>query len=305
MPTLTARHEAVVSSIEDPENRGRFKVKCVGLLGDADTELPVFVELVPDWGWFVVPEVGEIVEIEIVVSGDRDEVWGQATLEAMSPVWRGKRFVTNVELDKPFPPIPGIPDDKSIPTPPHSELVSENYGRRRGFASPHGHLLMFDDEDPRVSLLWVKDRLDPGEAPDSGKSTRLDIEPDGSFVVNVLDKHKLTLGADGSFEADVLGEHKMILGADGKLTVELGGGASLVLDKNAADATMQLGNGDSHVAVAEPLKLLWAALKTKLDAFDSHIHPTGMGPSGPPAPPIVAPDFDDDIISDKLSLPKT
>ncbi|KKM76781.1 hypothetical protein LCGC14_1376690 [marine sediment metagenome] len=72
MPTITERYEAVVSSIDDPQNRGRFKVKCVGLLGDADTELPNFVELVPDHGWFTVPEVGEQVEIEVVVQrGER------------------------------------------------------------------------------------------------------------------------------------------------------------------------------------------------------------------------------------------
>ncbi|KKN12124.1 hypothetical protein LCGC14_1019680 [marine sediment metagenome] len=95
MPNVTERYEAVVSSIEDPEKRGRFKVKCVGLMGDAKAELPIFVELVPGWGWFIVPEVGEIVEIEVIVTSDRDEIWGQASIEALNPVWRGKRFVTS------------------------------------------------------------------------------------------------------------------------------------------------------------------------------------------------------------------
>lgn len=282
MPTITERHEAVVSSIDDPDNRGRFKVKCPGLMGDADTELPVFVELVPDWGWFMVPEVGEQVEIEIVVASDRDEVWGQASIEALSPVWRGKRFVTDVELDKPFPPNPLVPDDGSVATPPHDDLVSENYGLRRGWATPHGHLLMFDDEEPRVSLLWVKDRLDPGEAPDPSKSTRVEVQSDGSFVVNVLDKHKLTLGADGSLKA------------------ELGSGTSLVVENNGSDATLKLGDAAKSVAVAEPLKVIWEILES---VFNAHIHPTGMGPSGPTATP--APGWDDKIVSDKMKLPET
>ncbi len=287
MPNVTERYEAVVSSIDDPENRGRFKVKCVGLMGDADVELPIFVELVPDWGWFIVPEVGEIVEIEVIVASDRDESHGQTSIEALNPVWRGKRFITDVELDKPFPPNPLVADDGSVATPPHDDLVSENYGLRRGWATPHGHLFMFDDEEPRISLLWVKDRLDPGEAPDPSKSTRVEVQSDGSFVVNVLDKHKMTLGVDG------------------KLNVELGNGASLVVEENGADAKLTLGDGAKSVAVAEPLKVLYNLLKAQLDLFDAHIHPTGMGPSGPPTPLIAAPAFDDKIISSQMKLPET
>ncbi|KKN12123.1 hypothetical protein LCGC14_1019670 [marine sediment metagenome] len=146
---------------------------------------------------------------------------------------------------------------------------------------------MFDDEEPRISLLWVKDRLDPGESPDPAKSTRFDMQSDGSVVINVLDNHKLTLGADG------------------KLTAELGSGTSLVVEENGASAKLTLGDGTKSVAVAEPLKTLYDALKTQLDLFDAHIHPTGMGPSGPPTPTISAPAFDDDIISSQMKLPET
>ncbi len=282
MPNITERYEAVVSSIEDPEERGRFKVKCVGLMGDATAELPIFVELVPGWGWFIVPEVGEIVEIEVIVASDRDEIWGQASIEALNPVWRGKRFITDVELDKPFPPNPLVPDDGSVATPPHNELVSENYGKRRGWASPHGHLLMFDDEDPRITLLWVKDRLDPGEAPDPAKSTRVEVEPDGSLKVSMLDKHTLHLLASG------------------QLKLDLDSGASLLIDKNGADAKLTLGDGAKSVAVAEPLKVIWDLLEIYLN---THTHPTGMGPSGPPATPATA--FDGKIISSQMKLPVT
>lgn len=284
MPTITERYEAVVSSIDDPQNRGRFKVKCVGLLGDADTELPNFVELVPDHGWFTVPEVGEQVEIEVVVASDRDESWGQASIEALSPVWRGKRFVTDVELDKPPFPIPGVPDDGSVATPPHDDLVSTNYGLRRGYATPHGHLLMFDDKDPRITLTWVKDRLDPGEAPDPAKLTRLEFEPDGSLKVSMLNKHTLHLLAGG------------------KLELKLDNGAALVVEGKDGAAKLTLGDKtDFSVAVAEPFNAMWDAFKT---IFDGHIHPTGMGPSGIPLG-VVAPPFDAKIISSQMKLPGT
>ncbi len=282
MPNIVERFEAVVTSVDDPENRGRFKVKCVGLMGDLKTDLPFFVELVPDWGWFVIPEVGEQVEIEVIVATDRDEIFGQATVEALNPVWRGKRFITDVELDRPPFPIPGQDDDGSVATPPHDDLVSENYGLRRGWSSPHGLLLMFDDKEPRISLLWVKDRLDPGEAPDPLKSTRVEVQSDGSFVVKVLGQHTLTLGADGKFKA------------------ELGFGTSLVVENNGSDATLNLGDGARSVAVAEPLKTIWDAFEI---AFNTHVHSSGVGPTGTPT--TTAPSFDADIISNKMKLPAT
>ena len=63
------------------------------------------------------------------------------------------------------------------------------------------------------------------------------------------------------------------------------------------------GVADVAVCVAETLQAFWdGTFKPKLDAFDAHVHATGVGPSGPPAPLIVAPAMDAAIISDKLKL---
>ena len=63
------------------------------------------------------------------------------------------------------------------------------------------------------------------------------------------------------------------------------------------------GTPSVKVAIADRLELLYNQLKAKLDAFDAHIHPTGMGPSGVPAPLIVCPPWDATIGSTKLNIP--
>ena len=68
----TQTFDATVTNIEDPEKRGRIEVSCAGLLGDEDSTLPMWVEPNTDWGWFYVPDVGELVEIEHVSSTSDD-----------------------------------------------------------------------------------------------------------------------------------------------------------------------------------------------------------------------------------------
>jgi hypothetical protein len=63
------------------------------------------------------------------------------------------------------------------------------------------------------------------------------------------------------------------------------------------------GTADVSMTIAETLQSWWdTQVKPKLDAFDAHVHPTGVGPSGPPAPLIAAPAMDTAIISDNVKL---
>ena len=251
------RHEAVVSTNEDPELRGRIKVLCPSLTGDEVTALPVWCEPVPSWGWFVVPDIGETVEIEVMVQDDLDEIYGQASFEDYIPKWRGKRFITDAELED--------DGDGSVASPVHSDFTSEAYGKRRGFATPHGHVLLFDDTEgaPRVYITMQKDKLEPGAAPEPTGFCRLEFT------------------------------------SEGKVSIALLGGATLLLEGNAASAVATLGDGAKSAAIAE-------ALQTYIDdsvkaEFDAHVHPTGMGPSGAPTVPLTG--YDSAITSSKLKIP--
>lgn len=330
MPVITERYEAIVSSIEDTDKRGQIEVICPALMGDYETPLPQLADPAPDWGWFYIPDVGEQVEIEVVVSSDRDESFGQAALEALAPVWRSKRFYSLAELEDDA--------DGSVPRPIHDDFKATNYGKRRGFCTPWGHVFLFDDTDgdPRIYLTHMGKQLEPGKAPQPADYTRIEIEPDGSLRIGFLDTHLLHFTTEKGnikieldnathtleFDADTPkvevklanGDHNMTLDPD-KFTANLGGGASLKVELKDADTKMTVGDGAKHVAIVEHLQSLYESLKSE---YDAHTHQYnyvvvsgGSGapavgtpvptPSDPPASP--APGWDGNINSTHVSIP--
>ncbi len=76
----------------------------------------------------------------------------------------------------------------------------------------------------------------------------------------------------------------------------------VIAENFASEILTQVGDGAVSVAIAETLEVLWGDLNTWLDA---HVHPTGVGPSGPPTPPLSATNapWDPDINSDKVTIP--
>lgn len=166
----TERHNAVVANNQDPDNRGRIQVRCAGLLGSEDAIYQRWAVPCFDWGFFVIPDVGEQVEIEVVASSDRDEIRGQAFLEEPDLRYRGKRFYG--------------PD-----TPVSAFFTEANYGKRRGFATPGGHVLMFDDTDGarKINLAWH-----------SGSNTfsMVSIDDKGSVILSTPTGTLLYLNAD-------------------------------------------------------------------------------------------------------------
>lgn len=257
MPVLIERHPAVVTDNQDPDKNFRIKAKCAGLLGDEEAELPFWIKPVFDWGWLYLPDVDEQIEIEVVVSSDNDEIAGQATLEHINATWRGKRFYSA----------------EATPPTPILEVFKENYGKRRGFATPAGHYFVFDDTDGSVTwiLNWQNGKKD---------FTQLVIETDGTVKVIRADKSTIHL-KDNELE----------------LLVD-GNGASLKITGKNGDTVSLFGNAGVKAAIADHLEVLWNNLKTWLT---SHTHPTGMGPSGPPSSPPPA--WDSNINSNKLKFP--
>lgn len=266
-------YTATVTSNDDPEKRGRIKVACAGLLGDEDTELPMYVEPCLDWGWFYVPDIGETVDVVVVSSSDSDESRGQMSIDNLDIRWKGQRHYT---VDEPE-------NDNTTATQVHPDLKT-NYGKRRGFATPHGHTVIFDDTkgSPAIQLTFSKEKLAIGDQVDETNVSRIEIEPDGSFKLNLLGKHTLHLQTEGN-----------------KLLLNIDSGSSLEITGKDADTTMKVGDGSVSVAIAEALQnyidntvKLWA---------DTHIHNTAMGPSSPATAPLTA--YDTAITSTKVTIP--
>jgi hypothetical protein len=88
------------------------------------------------------------------------------------------------------------------------------------------------------------------------------------------------------------------------LELKLDGGATLKVENKDADAVLTLGDGAKSAMIAEAFQTWWdTTLKPLFDAFDAHVHPTGVGPSGPPAPVVALPTYDTGITSTKVKFP--
>lgn len=257
-------YRATVTDTADPESRGRIKVTSSGALGASDAPMPMWIEPATDWGWFLVPDVGETVEIVMSAHGDMDESNGQASIEEPDVRWRGVRYWTSAEADKPRE----VPAD-----------FKTNYGKRRGFATPQGHLLMFDDTEgkEKVSLMWH------GAREGADKFGMFTIDEAGSVVISningsliylnaadeqltIVDQHgnSYTSDADGIRLIDSFSN--MITMADGVVQVISQGG--LVLE--AASGVKVGGNATMHMLLGETLiaaidTMLAAGVPTPLD----------------------------------------
>lgn len=268
---MTARetHPATVTNTQDPEQRGRIKVICSGLLGDESQELPQWIPMIPAWGWFSLPDIGEIVEVEATVGSDDDEHFGQSSINNMDLKYRTNRYYGGTETDTPRP----VPPD----------FTSKNYGKRRGFATPKGHIILFDDTDgdERLSITWTN----------GTEFSYIGIDKDGSMVLgnkrgSVLSldaKNKQTMLIDEFSNAltfDEAGIH--IIDSFGQSfdmrdgVIQAAAEAVTLTCKNAV-----IDAGQVDLAGATEPCLLG---QTFLTLFQNHIHATGMGPSGPALP---------------------
>lgn len=257
-------YPARVTANDDPDQRGRVRIACVGLLGDDETDLPMWVEPALDWGWFYVPDVSEIIEIVCVTGSAQDESRGQMSLDNLDVKWHGARFYNT---------------DSDAPTPVNAVFTDTHYGKRRGFATPFGHFLMFDDteDEPQITLSWVS-KKDAG----AEEITKLDINKDGEALISVLGKHTLLIKPN-------------------QLVINLDNGASLDLQGKDGDATLTVGDGAKHVPIVEALEALYGDLKSYIENANVQ---TGMGPSSTIIAAMgPAPAWDPAINSTKVSIP--
>lgn len=129
-------HVAVVVDTNDPEQKLRIKVKCAGLLGGEGAAITEWIPPKLTWGFVVLPDIDEQVEIEVTTGSDTDEVKGQSFLDSPDMRWTGVRF--------------------QGPNAYNDMFSSANYGKRRGFVTPAGHVLMFDDTagSEKINLVW-------------------------------------------------------------------------------------------------------------------------------------------------------
>lgn len=282
MTVQEENHVGTVTANDDPEMRGRIRCSCVGLLADEDGELPMWIEPVHQWGWFTVPDVGEIVELVLNAHGETDDSYNQSSIDTPNVRWRGTRYWSQ---DQDGDTAREVPED-----------FKTNYGKRRGFATPAGHVLVFDDTEGMEKISLTHKSLKEGV----DAFAFVSMDENGSVIISNRNGTLIYLNAnEGQFTiVDEFG-NSYTSDADGMRLIdnfsniiEMKDGAVQVLAQDAfvvsgPDATLDagtynLGTGAAKSTVLGEDLIIW---------LNSHVHPTGMGPSGPPSVPAIPTDF--------------
>lgn len=172
---------------------------------------------------------------------------------------------------------------------PHPSADAGNEGKTAG----HRMKLKLADGDPD---FWKH------------KGAFYGIDKDGNFTVDTTEAYATDLASDGKEPAapgnGTAGNVKVKLPVGSSLHVQLDGGELLKLEFKGTTAKLTLGDGSKHATIYEALEDFWNnTVKPKFDTFDTHVHPTGVGPSGAPSVLVALPAMATAAKSTKVNIP--
>lgn len=238
------KYRGFVVDNADPDKLGRIKLTVPALLGEAPT----------GWALPCVPCGGLANQGFFTVPGIGAQVWVEFEGGNLDfPIWTGTFWQQAGDAPS------------EVQDPPTTQV----------WKSAKGHLLLLEDKDDveEVKLLH-------------SAGAQLDLDHDGNVLLSDSNGAKLTLDAK-----------------NGKVVLEDANGNSLTLDSQGA--VVADANGNKIEMTASGVKVSTSATLTLegsqvmlggaggepvikgtsfLTLFATHVHPTGMGPSGPPVP---------------------
>jgi phage gp45-like len=162
------------------------------------------------------------------------------------------------------------------------------------------------NNDGELLLVVNGPTLDEGkldtDASDKKKvGSFIKINKEGEIIISTTTKTEEEDGFIKPPDVDKA-DNKITIKKDGSIEIKIDDKSSFTLKKTDKDAELTLGDGAKSVAVAEELKDLYGKLK---DYIEGAKVPTGMGPSGTiQAGSGPAPSWNDNIVSNKMKLPK-
>lgn len=253
---MKERHFAEVTRFEDPDEgsklRGAIFFKSETIGGDVEYPIPAepcFIFAGPRRGFFVVPEPGDVVEIEI----DTD-------VGTPNPVWLCMVYSEEDELPREF---------------------ITNYGKRMGFVSKSGHLLIMDDIDGAERMFFEHkfgsklDFLANGNISLKAREITKRDEEDETADVEAAEFQEILLDFENKL-IKIHDHHGNIINVNSqgiKLTEKDGG----IL--NLSGGKVALGSTDELLDLFD--QTLDEIIKTE-DGIVALTVPTAVGPSGPP-----------------------
>ncbi|MEK6210034.1 MAG: phage baseplate assembly protein V [Pseudomonadota bacterium] len=238
------KYRGFVSNNDDPQKRARLKLRVPSVLGQEES----------DWALPCLPFGGVAGQGMFMVPEANAQVWVEFEEGDLNrPIWVGTFW--QAEAD--------VPAAAAI-SPPTTRLL----------LTPKGHTLQFDDKDNQEQILLRH----PKEA-------TLVIDKDGTIALTDAKGAKLTL--------DAAGERIVVEDSNGN-TLTMSSSGTVVEDANGNKIEMSASGinvkGQQIVVDGSQVMLGGAGGEpvikgtSFLALFATHMHPTAMGPSGPPIP---------------------
>lgn len=238
------KYRGFVVDNDDPEQLGRVTLRVPSILGDTTT----------GWALPCLPFGGLQDQGLFSVPEIGAQVWVEFEEGELShPIWTGSFWQQNGDIPS-----------EAAKSPPTSRV----------FKTPRGHVLQFDDEEGEEQIILhhpqdaeLKIDKDGTVALTDAQGAKLTLDANANEVtLEDANGNKLTMNSSGTTVEDSNG-NKLEMAASG-ITVQ---GQMIVVD---GTQVMLGGQGGEPVIKGTSF----------LTLFATHIHPTGVGPSGPPIP---------------------
>lgn len=242
--TFYGKYRGFVVDNKDPEKRARIKVVVPSVLGEAET----------DWALPCLPFGGLADQGLFLVPEIDAQVWIEFEEGNLAyPVWTGTFW--QQEADVPTEATAEEPTARLLKTPSGHLLHLEDKSGEEHITLQHmsGANLLIDDN----GSLAITDQ--------NGASMTIDADA-GEIVVEDTNGNKLTMSSSGTTVEDSNGN-----------TVEMAASGINVKGQQVVVEGQQVmlgGQGGEPVIKGQSF----------LSLFMTHVHPTGVGPSGPPIP---------------------
>ena len=238
------KYRGFVTDNDDPEQRGRLRLMVPSVLGEAPT------------GW-ALPSLpfGGLADQGLFMVPEVDaQVWVEFEAGNVNlPIWTGTFWQAS-----------GDPPAEAAKSPPTTRVLK----------TPSGHILQFDDESgkekfrlahPAGTEMTVDEKGTVIVADAKGNTLTLDADA-GQIVVEDSNGNTITMSSSGTTIEDANG-NKVEMAASG-ITVK---GQQVVVE---GQTVMLAGQGGEPIIKGQSF----------LTLFATHVHPSAMGPTGPPIP---------------------